>query len=287
MPTNPNVLALIGRLAADERAARGQEFLAPLLEDGRARLRVRGLIHELAVTGAAPGWWICRVLDARRAEVAAPALTWMRGDYLALWPALRLVLLEPLRGAAWLALPYNPADAAQRFGLAGPLLLQLVEGGQPFERVVGRVEGRTVWYEDPDRRADPATAEQLREALAAGKEEPGVPGLGAGERAAYMLFANGRAEARARSEAARTEGRLRHALEIGGARLIGYERLGDELRVIWEREGRRSVTVVRSDLGVVSAGICLSGEDEHFDLSSIVGVIRDAPGYARWDEYED
>ena len=275
---------LIDALAREEAAIRGQEFLAPLLQDGRARLRLRGLMHELAVAGARPGWWICRVLDARRAAVVDEALPWQRGDYLQLWPALRLVLIEPLKGGAWTALPYNPSDAAQRFGITPPLVVQLVEGGQPFERVIGRVEGGTIWYDDVDRRADPATAEALRAALAAGKDEPGVRGLGAGERGAYALFAAREAEARAATAAARIEQRVRHALEIGGARLLGYEMSEGYLRVTWERDGRRSVTLVRPDLGVVSAGICLSGEDQRFDLASVVGVVRDAPGYAVWDE---
>src|SRR5262245_17103844 len=122
--TNRNVLEMIALLGGDEAALRGQEFLAPLLGRGRARLRVRGLVYELEVARAAPGWWICRALDARRAEVAGEALPWQRGDYLALWPVLRLVLLEPLGKAtqaaprAWMALPYNPADARQRFGFA-------------------------------------------------------------------------------------------------------------------------------------------------------------------------
>ncbi len=276
-------LNLIETLARDEAALRGQEFLAPLARGGRARLRVRGLIYELVVAGARPGWWSCRMHDARSAEVLGEALPWQRGDYLALWPVLRLVLIEPLAGGAWAALPYNPADAAQRFGFAGPLPLQLVEGGRPFERVIGRVEGRTIWYDDADRRADQAVAEALREALAADHPAPGISALGPGERAAYELLAGRAGAARATTAVARTERRLRHALEIGGARLLGYEATEDGLRVTWERAGQRSVTLVGADLGVISAGICLSGEDARFDLASVVGVVGEAPGYARWD----
>ena len=45
-------------LTRDEVALRGQAFLAPLLGRGRARLRVRGLVCELEVIGAQPGWWM-------------------------------------------------------------------------------------------------------------------------------------------------------------------------------------------------------------------------------------
>jgi hypothetical protein len=52
---------------------------------------------------------------------------------------------------------------------------------------------------------------------------------------------------------------------------------------MWERAGQRHVTLVNAQLCVVSAGICLSGGDQLFDLASIVGVVQDAPDYARWD----
>src|SRR5262245_16478495 len=165
-------LNLIDAIARDEVALRGQEFLAPLL-GGRVHVRVRGLIYALRVAGAPPGWWICRMEDARRATVVGEALPWQRGEYLALLPALRLVLLEPLARGDWSALAYNPSDAEQRFGIVGPLVVRLVEGGQPFERAIGRVDGGIVWYDEPDRRGDPALAEALRGTLGGGAESPG------------------------------------------------------------------------------------------------------------------
>jgi hypothetical protein len=279
------ILALIDALAQEEAGLRGQEFLAPLTRDGRARLRVRGLIHELALRAPRAGWWRCRALDTARAEVVEEALPWQRGDYLALWPALRLVLVAPLRasGEAWLALPFNPSDAAQRFGDGGPRVVQLVEQGRPFERVVGRVEGATVWYDEPDRRGDPLVAEALRAAWAGGSRRPEVAGLGAGEAAAYALLARQAEQQLVQEQQARDERRLREALELGGACLVDFMSTQDGLRVSWERDGLRGVTLVGTDLDVISAGICLSGQDQRFDLTSIVGVVGEAPDYARFD----
>ncbi|HEU4324462.1 MAG TPA: hypothetical protein VFS21_15075 [Roseiflexaceae bacterium] len=279
------VRALIEALAREEADLRGQEFLAPLTRGGRARLRLRGLIYELAACPPQPGWWRCRVLDACRAEVVEEALPWQRGDYLALWPALRVVLVAPLRepafpNATWVALPFNPSDALQRFGLAGPLLVQLVDEGRPFDRAVARVEGATLWYDEPDRRGDPLLAEGLRAALSEERERPDLAGLAPGEAAAYALLVGRIQERRAADISASTEYCLRHALEVGGARLVDFAAIEEGLRVTWERDGLRSVTLVGADLGVLAAGICLSGEDDRFDLTSIVGVVRDAPDYA-------
>ncbi len=289
--TRTTTLNLIERLSRQEHRLGGQEFLAPLVQGGRARVRLDGLVYEFAIANAQPGWSICRVLDAQRAEPVEEALPWQRGDYLACWPVLRLVLLEPLNDDAWLALPFNPSDAAQRFGMAGPQVVQLVEQGQSFQRVIGRVEGKTIWYDDEDRRADMRIAEQLREALSADQDTPGVPGLGAGEQAAYVLRLNSlrtaHAIAEVESATTTTETRLRHALEIGGARLLGYALTDYGLQVTWERNGQRSVVLLNDDLSVISAGVCLSGQERRFDLASIVGVVEASPDFARYfDEYE-
>ena len=92
------------------------------------------------------------------------------------------------------------------------------------------------------------------------------------------------ASAKAASDTARTERCLRDALIVGGARLIGYETSAGVLRITWEHDGQRSITLVNTNLDVVSAGICLSGEDQRFDLASIIGVVRDAPQFARYED---
>jgi hypothetical protein len=197
---------------------------------------------------------------------------------------LRLVLVEPMRDGGWLAVPYNLADAAQRFRLQVPLIVRLVDGGQPFERVIGRVEGTTIWYDEPDRRGDPALAEELRARLASERNDPGVKSLGQGEQVAYALRRSTALLSTLRTREAADQARVRAALALGGARLVGIERTEWGVRVTWEREGQRRVTIVDDRLQVISAGICLSDRDGDFDLTSIVGVMRQAPWDAEADE---
>ena len=282
MPPRRSALEIINQIAARMDALRSQTFLAPLLRGGKARLRVEGLIYEVAVRDARPGWWLCLCREGATADIVGEALPYERGEYLALWPALRLVLVEPLRDGGWLALPFNPYDAAQRFALPAPLVVHLADGGQPFDRVIGRVEGQAVWYDEIDRRADPLVAEALRARLAEGHDVPEVPNLAPGERAAYALLWERSAAARQLTAAERLHRHLRSALNLAGAHLVGYEVHGGEVLVYWEHNGERRPPI-RLDAGgsVVTAGVCLSGQDRDFDLASVVGVVNQSPAFAR------
>lgn len=280
---------LIERLGMAEAALLRTTILAPLVRGGRARTRVAGLVYELRVRHPSPGWYQLRARDARRAEVVADAEPWARDQYLNLWPLLRLVLIEPIAdpaNQAWIAMPYNPADALQRFGQSGPVVVQLVEQGMPFERIIGRVEGQAIWYDQPDRRANPQIAEDLRFCMLSGAADPQVANLSPGERAAYAMLIQRRMQANQQTAEAMLERRLQHALEIGGARLVGYTIEQDQLRVIWQHAGMHHIAFVSHALDVVSAGICLSGRDAQFDLSSLVGVVADAPDFARFSAAE-
>ena len=98
-------------------------------------------------------------------------------------------------------------------------------------------------------------------------------GLTAEQRAAYAVAHALRMEA----ERDRTEERLRAALAHAGGALAGYLERQDGYRVEFQIEGQRHVSLVaKDDLSIQLAGICLSGEDRHFDLQSLVGVLREA-----------
>ena len=306
---------MVARFSHEAAALRGREILAPLLPGGRIRTRLGGLIYEFRLRDTFVGWGRIRPLDDRTADLAGAALPWERAAYLELFPLLRVVLLWPDTDGTWWALPYNGGDARQRFGLdpVAPLRVYLcdpTDGAECFARVLARVDGRTLLCDGPDPLADPAHAEWLRDALVA-EEAPErfLPGLAASERQALLraqmralaldegaagtldITARERGPRRQRerlqraARPAQLEQRLRRALEKANATLLGYGETTQTdgtpagIVVEWsDRGGRqRYRSILAPDLDVVSSGICLSGRDADFDLTSLVGVMADSP----------
>ena len=105
------------------------------------------------------------------------------------------------------------------------------------------------------------------------------PGLTAEECAAYAINYAPRLQAELEACRDRVEERLRAVLAHAGAEFKNYQERGEVYRVTYEVEGcRHTLVVAQNDLSVQVAGICLSGEDDHFDLQSLVGVLREAQG---------
>jgi hypothetical protein len=299
MPIND----LLDRLEDAERRFVGAEFLAPLIGRGPVAVRIAGLVCHLRVTAGLPrsfrGWAILRSRAINRAEFVRPATLSEIAAYLDLFPAVRLILAHPVEHrttlaadssadketatrAGWLAFPAHGGD--QRIQIKGPAQVWLAEEGlERFETIIARCDGRLFWYERRSPARDPAIAAYLREQLALKDDknlppEPAAlhkPGLSHQERQAYGWV-------RALLEQAQrdaVEVRLSEALAHSGAALRAYAPRADAYVVTYEIDGRQHIsTVQRDDLTVMTAGICLSGQDRRFDLTSLVGVLRQAAG---------
>lgn len=262
---------LINAFAAQERAMQEQRIVAPCVPGARLRVRLAGLLLTLRPQPAdKAGWAVWRVMGrvARWHRKARPREV---ENYLALLPKIRLIPVRRLRGESWLTYPRHETTTWQR-----PLVMHLAGDLAPLEPVLARHDGTSCWFQGPDRRADPLLAARLREALAAGTPvgDLRVPGLGREFRSAYAL-----AWTPIRQRA--PEERLRRALATGGGELADYQDRGEHWWVAWTtRDGARHHSLIDKDLGVVAAGICLSGEDDRFDLTSLVGVVEQAPDWA-------
>lgn len=281
-----DVRKLINKLAAGEAALGETQFLAPCVPGLQVRVRVSGLIYSFRpVPPDFEGWGIFQPRTPQTAELRTEATLAQVGAYLKLFKALRVRLATRLRGRTWLAYPANEADARQQTGCVEPVLVRLVAEARLFEQVVARYDGALYWFEVTDTRADPRAAERLRSFLRERVPPAGVnwKGITPETRTAYALAANHAPEFAAERSRQREEARLRSALGMGGGTLHDYADQGDHWLVNW-RTGDGALhtsAIARHDLTVLSAGICLSGQDRAFDLQSLVGVVE-----RQWEQYD-
>lgn len=270
----------VRKLLLAESALRGRMVLAPILRGHAVRVKLAGLVCSLRVSRVpADGLSLIRLLDAATAVYVGPASDEQREQYLSLWPKVQLILLRRFNETDWQAVRAQDSDS--RFNLPGAVGVRLCDAGQQaLDTVVAAFDGTFFWYAGGVTGPSDLRADQLRAELAKANSdelEPAppsqlaIPGLTPPEHRAYAL-ALGLVESSADRKARRIADALRHA----GAAFDGYSERGNDYVVSYRVDGVRHTSLVRSsDLSVVTSGICLSGRDNLFDLSSLVGVFRE------------
>jgi len=263
---------LIDKMEAAENQFLDTEFIAPVLPQGQVRVRIAGVICTLQVKGQPkPGWAFLKPLSFDQAKICGkPGLGQIKA-YLELFPAVRLILLSRGRHyqTAW---PAHAGDS--RFNSKRAVRVFLAESVEPFCQIIARFDGSQFWFQETDRQRNPSVAAYLRAALTKAVKPVDLrkATLTKEERQAYTRVFE--AVAAARLDVRET--RISHALAHSGARLASYIEREDAYTVSFEIDGyQHRSTVRKDDLTVLSAGICLDGQDRRFDLNSLVGVIRE------------
>ena len=272
------IKAVLDKLERAERDFLGTAFLAPIVGDGRVRVRIAGVVCHLRVTKCRAGWYVLRPISIGEAVIMREATLQEVSRYLALFPQVRLVLAQKI-DQQWLAFSAQRGDV--RFRMAGPIgLWMAAEDVERFDGVEAAFDGRSFWYVQRDRRSDPAVAAYLRERFS---QDPIVDlppdvnalhkrGLSREQRDVYAWLR----EQLKLAQRDREEVRLAEALGHAEAHLHSYFERDEAFVVKYEVDGRERIsTIRRDDLSVMTAGICLAGQDARFDLTSLVGVLRE------------
>jgi len=278
MGRGATVRTLLDRLAAAEDRFVRSEFLAPVVRDSKVHVRIAGIVCEMQIVPRGfNGWGVFQPNSLGQATFLREPRLSERQRYIDLLPAVSLILVDRSE-AGWEAAPAARGD--RRIPVDEQVPVQLVTESEMFDVIRTRFDGRQFWFESADHRRDPSTADYLRDALRR-RETPDRldrRGLSAEEREAYdCVYQQVTATTQQTTQRDKTEQRLRRSLAHAGAKFVGYVEQDDGYRVTYELGGERRVSAVnRSDLSVRVAGICLSGEDAKFDLSSLIGVLREA-----------
>ncbi len=277
---NHRVSQMFDRLALAETRFLNQEFFAPVITKGEVRVRIDGVVCQLKIEPEDfRGWGVFQPISTTLARFSRLPSLHEQQSYLRLFPAVSLVLcdrntLTP-NETLWHAMHAHRGDA--RFQITGQVPVRLVEDAEAFDVVRTRFDGANFWFESLDSTRDFTTAAFLRDSL--GKLVPPRDlkrgGLTPEERAAYKICYQQLTKQEHQQHVDQTESRLRSALDHAGAKFVSYTERGDGYRVTY-RLGNCSMTtsVEKENLNVQVAGICLSGEDQKFDLKSLIGVLN-------------
>lgn len=272
-----DIRKILNQLATQEAQLFDTQFLAPCVRGGRVRTKAGGMIYTFKPKPRNfEGWGIFQPANEKIAEIVDEPNLPQIAEYLQLLAPVRLQLAHVLREQTWLAYPVNESDAKQRTGFAKPVPVHLVTEGSQFEPIVARWDGHSWWFDEIDRRADPLFSEELKSALKqlVCPQEIRFKGMTPEMRAVYELVTRNIKDFQPK---VMDEKRLQRALNLGGGELQDFRDRDDYWLVEWtSRSGERhSSAIDKQDLTVISAGICLSGEDRKFDLQSLVGVVED------------
>jgi len=287
-PERSNIGDLLNQFAAQEEKFLEGEFLAPTISCGKVRVRIGGVVCQIAI---APrefrGWGVFRPVSFKEAKLVREASLLERRKYLDLFPAIALIVCHKQRNR-WLGCSARKGDG--RVHLDGLAPIQLAAEVQTFDGISVRYDGSLFWFDEVDTRQNMSSAVYLREELEKRTEPKLVAkkGLTAEQRAAYELCywelmrppvdpaMEREGEPLIVGQIDPVHARLRENLSHAGAELIDYLERVDGYRVRYSVQGQTYTSSVnKEDLTVQVAGICLSGEDEKFDLASLVGVLRE------------
>lgn len=262
-------------MAKAEKDILNTQFLAPHLRGSDVVVKVKGLVKTFRPTPENfEGWGVFRILADNTAELLEKASRVQVSQYHRGLKASRFYLVRQLRDGTWLGYPVSNSSFENTFGAVRPVIIHLVKMGRTFDQVIGRWDGRNFWFDQVDRRGDPKLSRLLATALKnfVAPDALRIKGLTPEQRKAYSLVF----EQDERLRVSCSEARLKRALELGGGQLESFIDGGDYWNTQWVTStGERHTSAIRkSDLTVLSAGICLDGEDDKFDLQSLVGVVE-------------
>lgn len=268
------ILSLISRLGAGESALLSGTFVAPVHGNEVVAASVHGIAYTFHIKGKPdPGWYKFRPVDSKRARVDGPADIQDTIGYLERLPKVRVVLISRLKGV------YQGVavrDGSHPLSHEQSVPVYLVDDfSNDFDKAICRWDGFNLWYEAVDPVNDPAKGAYLRERFNKLSDPKGLKfkGLTFEEKAAYTVrFAidvKAREELKTRS--------IKDDVEHAGGVFVGLREKSDIFEVTYQVDNQTYTSFVSKDAGhaVVSAGICLSGNDRTFDLKSLVTVMRE------------
>ena len=265
-------LHLIQRLGKEETELPSRTFISPIYNSTSVITLIEGIVHRLEVPSLNPGWYEIRPENLKTAEIVGQAGMSDIEGYLKRLKKLRLILLPKEIGFF-----FHTAVPFKNCGLNfDPLPLYLVsDSAEPFDTIIAGFDGSNLWYWEIDPANNSEKSEYLRERLVKGDKPEAIrfKGLTLEEKVAYALYYS----ILEKKKVLTREGQLKRDVEHAGGKFIKATERKDHFSITYTVDGNEYTSYVSKDTShqVLTAGICLSGQDTTFDLASLITVLRE------------
>ena len=269
-----DVLNLIEEFGEIEEKITDLEFVSPIFFNEIVATRISGLLHTFTVPRKKPGWYKIKPNDSISARFIGEADFLDIDKYLKKLGKIRITLVMKKKNV-YLGIP----DKSNRFDLPVQELIPVLlydDAVLDFDRVIARYDGTNVWFETVDINNDPSKSDYLRESIEKGRSPSSIryDGLTFEEKLAYTLRFG--LDKDLKKERRRCS--LKDDVEHAGGVFVRHVERSDHFSVTYRVDGEEYTSHISKDERrmVISAGICLEGNDTLFDLKSLITVVREA-----------
>ncbi len=284
-----DIFSLIDKVGKAEKELISGDIFASVAPNSRLiRTSVSGMVREFNIPKQkTAGLRIFHATSTSIAKYVRDADAVEARQYLDLLPKVNFVLVYR-DDLYWYGFPANLESYTTRIGDPALVRVHNADNVEVFDHVISRYDGACFWFDDLDFRVDPERVLNMRQALQ-GRDWAKISTVAVDDVRTYALDIKGltpedaiayQLVARRLIQETRStlESRLESELKNVEAKLDSYVERGDNVEVRWvNASGQPYTSVIRKDdFQVVTAGICVSGEDRKFDLKSLVGVVTNA-----------
>lgn len=261
---------LINRFGRQEKdLLRNQEIFSSFLPTSEEIItRISNIVYRFKIQKLGRvGFGIFRAVDATTAHFIREADQDQINNYFKLLPQVKAIFA--FKTDFWYCMPQN-ITAYHKLGFNVVTPVFNADNIEPLDYFVGRYDGNGIWFEYLDPNCDGNKIEALKECFKK-KSLSKLKGLTPEDEVVFNLIFKKKEE----QESVTFEGRLKALFTKKNAVLDSFRERGQELEVKWKTKSGQPYTtwVKKSNLSVISAGICLDHEDHKFDLNSLIGIV--------------
>lgn len=269
--------SILDKMIAKEKSFRHKRFFAPFTPNTKtAVVKLDGMNYVFKINCPGTGFGFFQSLDGVKADLIEMSSLDSVRQYLDILPRIHLILCYETN-YGWVAYPLHLESAKKKLSVSGPIIVRSVADCQRFDVIVARFDGLYFWYDEIFSGEDPFKSEEIRQCFTGFQSKPmfqkfeKLSGVSPERKTAFEIAVGSWEEFRKTT----TEENLQNLLVQGGGSLKSYIVRGDNLEVNWDTSsGSRYISIVdKETFDVLSAGICLSGEDTKFHLKDLPYIV--------------